>query len=1696
MHFNYWKQNSASRSEPSSLHFDPTLLRRDVRVEHSSSSEPIPAAGIPKRSGFLPKLKQKFQTSVLNTKGKFSTFLDKKKSKSVDALTLVQSPSDAVFRSPASELTLTFPQTETPVQKSPDLNVKISLSEEGRVNIQGDNHSESLAIILNKTVAHDKARYQTIASSEDGCSHALLDKSGRLLALTRQNGAFTGITNSKIRQECNQKRSSLSSFHVIRKPSLRFIDDKSVSLNGETILFPDVPLNEYLTDTTSDQFKNRFRLHLKKSFQFDTKQNKWILISKPEDNIQHLTKQPSGDAWAVNNSRTLFSYTPLTESPTDLGSLEKAINHIGKGSPPATNAESVKIDFDKDIEHYSISKNYQAFIQTSNDSDKVQELFWLEDVRRPDEKLKIQLPENFTCRKTAILNSRLFIVDQTGNIHSSSLPSKDNPRLNTENSFSRDFSLKMMSKIAAQIGPDCKVHDIVNVEDDRMHLVVKDNRDRKHFLSVSLKADQIEIESAWNISDSITFDHQDGLKPFTPESHTVVDLGVLGKVTKYDERIYFFNEITQHWEIGHDDKSVRLKADVVKCGLDGKPWILKSSKLTRCKINRGTGKISENNHVFVLPQVKKTASLDKTLSGMDDEHELTDFAVMDQSNYLLLKNNGDLFLHTELSKQRLDSEIIRENMTRIKPDVNPGKIVSLAIDQEKSMWMVTESGYLYSSPLRDWRRGSFNELSLTPLPTDKTGKPVKLHSLHTTRPGQVTVLDEKGLAWNHSDQGWTLFEQSYVQAKASETDTVDDLKTDAKKNFIPSTKTTLNVDTNAGGMPMTAGDKITIPFRERMQAFVFRPTVEWPRALKNAVYSIQHQLEGREGLHPVYQTQGELLKALLSLDDLDIHTPLKPVSAQLSPLNGLANDQDEKALLNDVFDLMQLLSNSSHHFGQYIAKHYGFLDEGLKKYPISPKPKHTNSGYFNPASSRSSDLTAQLNAILNAYPIDEANRAGAIAALLFENNVIINHQKENVPLGLNRDKEDEIGLVKSRMVLDALMIKELHQIMNELVAVFRLPYEDRKASISEVSKKVQTLWFETWSQNPVKAVTDQGFHNHQTLEGTYDAIRQMTKAFNKRHHGVNITARSVFQANDQNVLSQKIHNTLIAMEPGENLSLDRTYGMSANASGYGGNGIFFSANARAGVDRGYQLSLTRTENGVSVTFGRDGVLSGNVTGGVSYNLMGEFDQTHKMYLDDKHHFPISVTGLTGVNVGLNGKKTRRNKITFELPEHELTGFLSQLANGNLNPLDILNKGSDHSLSVTSRQDFNLSLSAATLAYVTFPMLSDTVQNTTAIGRVSGGISASAKVVSTTRERTNAITSVGESRIKSDNKPQIFEQASISAEFTTPFGPRIQASQDLPILASYVRPSLSAEASIDNRTSHKISLAFRDAPKAKQHEVDKVMLMLEKAFTDNASSRLLASLREKNPLKRKVIAAARLKKLVEHFSAWYDGGSREAEMIGVGHKAAIRALQELQQQQAAFEASKQLITQAEYKTEYKNLSRLDTNSFITFIKHFFQTTKQTTQADRLKNILEQDHLLSSFINLIRTQPGTEATVTLELNTESRKQLEAEWIEGKADQQTVDALLLNPANTRLKSISFTRKSAKSDGFSSPSFLLAGSNDVSVSITENMGLMSFNYTDAPGDRIPSSYSLKGKIAYPDNEISQAVREALEAGFVLKTS
>lgn len=1540
--------------------------------------------------------------------------------------------------------------------------------------------------LLKQTVGHPKMHYQSVAANKNGQQHALLSDEGKLLSLHSSRDTLVGVAHSKpawAREETPGSAFPRRKAAEVVDHQLTFSEDggsvqirRSDAPGGRAaeVKLPDAAVLSQLTGVhhqATPDGSRAFCLSDNKLYQLASHEEGWQKVDLFGDDKDQskLSRQGDNSLYLIHDDRHLHHLSTQTQSAR----------------------------FADKISGASVAADGQAIVLLASEESKQQSIKLLPRIDSPEAQHRTlqPIPAKTSLAAVAQTDSLVIAADHQGRLLVANRPGEAN-ELNFGDAQSLSLRDALHQQIADAIGDRFHVQSLLCGENGQLHAVVKDSMDRQHAIALNPHADRPQMASGWNLSDSLVMDYQKGLPKPTPARTDIVSIGANGKLALHDGKVRFFNELTSSWE------ATEVKADQLRAGQDGQAWALKDNQLKRLKVNVASNKINFQQNTFALHQVKKSVSEELAMPGLDKKQKTVAASALDDGRFVTLEEQGDIHFHhvdTEsrrnkrlpqtLSRQALSQAMNQAGavLSRLPEDRLEHKAKDIVLGPENRLFILSDKGKVFSLPAESWQQGKVTDMQAERLPAplkDELGEAAEALPVKFYGNQKGTLLLERD-----NKQVLTRDEHDWHPVSADISAGVHDTENQADRHFerlsaatrdakLSKTGLTYKREVNTFGQSGHDGHKVHTPFRTRLSTFVFRPTLETPRPLKNLGNLVQHAHGGRQGLTAIYQQQSQQIAALTQ------HLKRQPKGRAEEPLSlklkTLAAREDLPGWFGEMQKFNTVLADSAAHQAGLLQQHYGAQSGAGRQLDKL-------TGSLNPASSQGDDLLNKLQQLYALHPSGKGNHAQLSLAAMRESNVTLSWQKptEAIPAGINRDKHDPMGLTKSRLILDGLTNVKMHDLTTRLTRALDLQGEPREKALQALGREFRELRDDEWENNPLKQLTGQGFTGNDRLEANYDAIKSMTKAFSKTNHAMNVTTRTVMQAEDQQLLARRLETTVLDMDKGESLSFSRAYGATTTISALPGSQVIAGVGGRGSLDRGYSMSLTRGEGGVTVSFGRDGGGALTAFTGLGYNLLTGYmkDPAHDVAVDQQRNLAPAVR-LGGVFSVTPLDLKKQNSVSFEITEAELPAFIEGLTQGTLDPLALLNRGINHSVKHGEVLNVSLDANAAALASAGVPLTNKHEKDTPASFRVGGGAYAGVNVLSGTRER-GATTKESSSAIsRSNNRPRGLNKASVGVNFALPTGVLIKGETGrTPMFAG---PAASVQLSIDNRTKQSLAIETKTARPLAEVHIDKLTETLGKKFSDPATAALIASLKDKDD-ETPLTPRQKLDKLDAHFSP------RDLREKSNEQQAALRDLDKHLRQQSAAERGQKLLQGGEYQTTYANLSKVDSNGLWHQLSHLLDGSLNASNANKMRELMKDDHQLQTLIAALQDNVSTEATVTLELKDEVRERLEQRWLEQGNSPEEMQAELTNRDNLRLKSIAFTKSQVKTDGFATPAFLLGGANSASVSMKRNLGKINFSYGEDQDK--PVNYALEGRIAKATTELAGALRQGQEQHFVLKS-
>ncbi|WJV60674.1 AvrE-family type 3 secretion system effector [Pectobacteriaceae bacterium C52] len=1517
----------------------------------------------------------------------------------------------------------------------------VTLDSKGRLEL-GAGITDSVKTLLQQTLGKHDQPFIAAYSSPDNLQHVLMDKSGNLFSLQQHDNGFTALHSSQpseAKYALDQKLDKKGGTFALQvdkgsaQITLQVQPRSGVPVKlQETLSLPGKLHHSLLTgiyqqpETASQGGGESLRLHENTLFALNDVTGEWQ--KKNDESYNHLSRQADGNLYAIKDVHTL--------------------RNLSDGE------ESVK--FDDKIKSYAANTQGQVALLTAKEIGLPQLRLLRSTSAPPDlhQSIKFKLEgtqalergsEHVNATAVGLAEQKIFIADDKGDVFTGSLPQAGDHMVQLQRHVSVDLD--------ALLGVDHKVQGFVNDEQGKIHAQVSDATGQKHLAPMGDNP-QAGFKPGWNLSDSLTVDNKKGLDQASPPAHEMLDMGRLGTMALHEGKVHYMDNTTQSWT------KTDVGASQLKRGLDNQAYVLDGGQVKKLSINQQADSVQHgHNNVFAFSQARNTPSAGEALPGLEKDSGVISMAVINANKYISANSKGELQLHQ-----------LKPGMDRIAVPSQSlptagleGDVKDLTLDKDHNLFALNKEGQIFTLASHDWQGGAQTRSTARwqPVETPAEGK---IDRLGSTKNHEVLASTIDGSGHNLTPGGWKAKSggnQTTTAPQPREAETVYNRLADATKTVrLPGTGVTLTGSAQIFGKMSQESAKLESKFTDRVRAHVFGLIKETP---ENIGDSIKHHFTGREGLQPLYDTQASLFKQLESAN-APYNRTKPPVAEDLkTKLDMLDLGEQGKALHEELKSFHNDLETSSARSALMLGKHQGLVkDDGRINHDFTPSAIKSLVQGINPQRSGKNLSEALITAIL-VNPPSQNSKAISLLKQFVMKNVDMSYQSDKVATRSHRDIHDPMALTKSRLVLDTLTVGDLHKVTDQLATLSGK--NPTAADLQPMKDALTQLRDQQYGGNEVKKVTDMGFTNFKTLEADYDAIRSFAKAFQNENHAVSVTSRTALQAGSQKELLQKMKDTILSLDNGENLSFSRNYNGGLST-------VYVPALKSLPVpivpgggltgDRTYNLSFTRSDNGIDVNFGRNGGVTAKASVGTGYQPI---DTQKTVALDKEHNLTFDLRA--GASVAASAGSVSQNGLTFTLSEDELPEFIDSLSKGMLNPMTLAEKGTQHLVQEGFSMRFNVDAGATLDGRAGVNLTNTGASPDSVTARASVGISVGSNLLSATHEHSTLRGEFTEENSTTNNRARFFNQASVGANAGLYVG--MVHSDKNGVWPIGTATGVSGTISVDAKTNHSITMQVKAAEPLQRKEVEKLITSLGKAFSDPETAQVLKGINILTDTDEKLAI------LNKHCAAKTPDDDTQ-----------YAALQSLKQSTGQHETAKKqgiVLSASSYITTYTNLSKLDSNGILHALHRLVSDNLPPTNADRIKGFMNENPALKAVINHMQTLGNATASVTLELKDDVKAKVEKGIQENSLGKKDLAGIFKDSNNLRIASIELNQTVSKKEGLTIPMPLLGGDSSANVSMSKLLGKVNFSY--GQNQETPRNYSLEGSIAKAAPEVANALHD-----------
>ncbi|SHO55709.1 AvrE-family type 3 secretion system effector [Vibrio quintilis] len=1261
--------------------------------------------------------------------------------------------------------------------------------------------------------------------------------------------------------------------------------------------------------------------------------------------------------------------------------------------------------------------------------------------------------------KVGMTDDQLFAIDQKNNLLAAPLPASGKEA---------HFKPVDTTRLKHLLGQDIQFEGFTHHGEGGISLLAKDKHDHTH--ACPLNPNKQTFRPGWNLTDVLHLDNQQGLMPAGEDKIHVQNFGQRGELAAHDGKLFAKDKMTRQW-VKVDDKIEGLHR-----GRDGLPYAIKDGELKKITFQQKTETIGfGHSDMFTLSQSRGKPKLDEGPKGTP-EGKIKAAAVLNNHRHITLDENGQL-TYTRLKP---GTEKPAHPPLNISQHGVSGEIKQLSVDESQTLHALTEDGKLFTLQARDWQRPHRQETDIQwqehTLPELPEGQQITHLDLNASR--QITLTTDQGETLSKVQDQWKTNTSTEAQVQDNSQSSIRDQLFDhlsaGTKNFkLNKHGGQYQVTAEAGGFSGLESHQVSTSFKSRLKAHVFKPTLEVPRPLTTAANSVQHTWKGRAGLTGLYQQEQRMFKML------DKHTeqlasgllPPRPDKDIKTRIDQLETGEAGASLKEQLEAFRNELEQSAHSRLLSLGQHQGILnDSGAVKTDYQPPRFKAATQALNPNRS-GHDLSAELLNTWKHAPSSEQSHPEKLLQQFTDNKLNMSHQKTEIPLGRQRDPNDQMALVKSRLVLDTMAMQKLDHLLNAAELMGDLSDGE---SIDLLQQQLSEIRDDFYGKNQIKHFTDQGMQSHQDAEANYDATKYFIRVFNDSEHGVNQITKAALEATDQTELNQKMKSLLHSLKSSDSVAINRNYGAETA-------GAFIPAplldhivgmfpTGGAGIARNYDISFSGQDNdSIQVTISSNFGYSGKLGFGAAKDVLPEISgksasELSKKFNDGQQTFrpgAVLVASLTA-----SGSKVTHNEVSFTVQGKDIDQFIDGLTNGKITPDQLVNKGIEHTSTHGNKWNFSLDLALTAQARAGADMAkSGQLSNS---DRLGAGISASVNLAGVNKEKMHKH-GLENSATSQADKSGLFNSASASASVgLTSVNIHKDENGLLPVSAN-VQAAVSV--SIDNSVSVKGEVKTAPAAPVSHTAIKTMFDSLEKAFPDvQNKTALKAAKAQETPAKQ-------LEALNQHFF-----GNHQITPVNDKQYDALNKIRSHTTQQKAADQQADMMSEPKAVISHSNPAHLDKAGMIDFLSASLGSGNKMAVARQVHHLMEQDPGFTELLNRARSGKNAKTSVTLELKDDVKLRLEEAFVQGKISLKDIQKALENPENRRIKSIGVTESRQHKEGFSSPVALAGGTSSNSISMGRDAGTITFKY--GASQNMPKGYELSGEVVHSEPELAQAIR------------
>lgn len=1050
------------------------------------------------------------------------------------------------------------------------------------------------------------------------------------------------------------------------------------------------------------------------------------------------------------------------------------------------------------------------------------------------------------------------------------------------------------------------------------------------------------------------------------------------------------------------DHTDQVDVDHLERGLDGFAYVLQAGLLKTL----GTQKTQEPVHLgasydLAAPNAARRGVTLNVMAG-NAQRVITGFAVVNGGCFVSLDSTNQLRAHIDGKETVLTF-------------AEPKKIQTLALDAHGNLYAQSRAGELLTLDKTHWQNVSTGKVAWTRvmLPDNERLKSLRMGadkqliaSWGENNP-QLNRWDEKYKQLSLSDQGHMQWEPLVSSGRENARSLSSILREgEIKGNF------------NSTSWAATSG------FLGQKTEGVDsnRGLLKGLRAHMQPLGGIQHHLNGRAGMEGLYDADKRVRSQLKSLANA------KPAGldmmARLDLVRGTELTQAVVSTLKDALALVEKNSRS-------VAIKLGDL-RGVRGF-LAPAVPGTGRDKQTSASS----LAQMRQAFENLSP----SAANATAALLRGYEA----QRLSLPAckpDNTRDLTNPTALLESDLIHHAQTLSHLGLLVNTL--------EGRSPDLEPIAQSLEGV-MSAYHDNPVHKRVSQNINGYGQAERLYHNFKLLAKDLGTPGSALNFHISRLLGVSGKEGVKQALLQEIQRAESGQSITPAREKSMGAGLLAYGIPPIpFLDFYVGVSKAKANAVTLTRTDTGVNVEIKTNSTLGAKATVGVGATLAPVGDR-------------LGGGVRVGVEVGAAVAREAGASVSFSVKQADFSKMMDLLAGEGGDVYDLLDLGTEHTSSQSSKTSVDLSLSGFVQGRGHF-MLQEGVGQLDGLVRAVAGLSLNLNLLH--GEKTHVVTQGQDQISKTQGSDfQLLNKGGLTlgaGPFNTLTGASIEPGGS--DLGSSTASEIAFSISFDRTVAHAFSFTFKQ-PSAVDHK--------QVSDLQGELSRFSAPLRQgvQGLPQAGAGVEAQLKKLQDVFENSPVPAAKSEE-----HFVLKNRLHTLLQQQRLVTEGKRALTSVESTVTYVGLSG--------GAKHSWMDDTAVANKMAIVELMKKQPLVAQMIKDLESSTGTSASIRLEVKPDVLRMIENSVADGLDAGQDIELALKTPDNLRIKSMSVSGKASRSHGMALALPVLNFSSTASLTHSQKVFDTVFEYGEQAD--VPLRMTRHEVVSIPEGtELNPELRE-----------